>query len=74
MTIVGQPERVTQDRVVALFRDELGYRYLGDRTDRDDIHDPIYGGLLLIWRAVLSRRNPCVTFESRLAESIRVSG
>ena len=32
---VGQPERVTQDRVIALFRDELCYRYLGDWTDRD---------------------------------------
>jgi len=36
MSTVGQPERATQDRVIALFRDELGYRYLGDRTDRDD--------------------------------------
>lgn len=33
---VGQPERTTQDRVVALFRDELCYRYLGDWTDRDE--------------------------------------
>lgn len=32
---VGQSERVTQERVLALFRDELGYRYLGDWTDRD---------------------------------------
>ncbi|MES1243393.1 MAG: HsdR family type I site-specific deoxyribonuclease, partial [Acidobacteriota bacterium] len=35
MSRVGQPERATQDRVIALFRDELGYRYLGDWTDRD---------------------------------------
>ncbi|MCC6269486.1 MAG: HsdR family type I site-specific deoxyribonuclease [Dehalococcoidia bacterium] len=34
MTIVGQPERATQNRVLDLFRDELGYRYLGDWTDR----------------------------------------
>ncbi len=31
---VGQPERATQNRIIALFRDELGYRYLGDWTDR----------------------------------------
>lgn len=30
---VGHSERDTQNRVIALFRDELGYRYLGDRSD-----------------------------------------
>jgi len=32
---IGQPERATQNRIIALFRDELHYRYLGDWTDRD---------------------------------------
>jgi type I restriction enzyme, R subunit len=31
---IGKPERATQDRVIALFRDELKYRYLGDWSDR----------------------------------------
>ena len=35
MSSIGQPERVTQDRVIALFRDQLDYRYAGDWADRD---------------------------------------
>jgi type I restriction enzyme R subunit len=35
MSDVGKPERATQERVIRLFRDELGYRYLGDWTDRE---------------------------------------
>jgi hypothetical protein len=35
MSNIGHPGRVTQNRVVALLRDELCYRYLGDRQDRD---------------------------------------
>jgi type I restriction enzyme R subunit len=34
MSPIGQPERATQTRVIALFRDELHYRFLGDWTDR----------------------------------------
>src|SRR3972149_6146608 len=45
---VGQPERVTQNRVVALFHDELGYRYLGDWTDRDG-NSNIEESLLSAW-------------------------
>src|SRR5262247_2318055 len=35
MSTIGQPERATQQRVISLFREELGYRYLGNWTDRD---------------------------------------
>ncbi|AWN24268.1 restriction endonuclease subunit R [Deinococcus irradiatisoli] len=34
MSTVGQKERVTQDRVVRLFEQQLGYRYLGDWEKR----------------------------------------
>ena len=30
MTSISQPERATQNRVAHLFRDELGYRHLGN--------------------------------------------
>ncbi len=36
LTSVGQIEKKTQQRVVALFRDTLGYAYLGDWIDRED--------------------------------------
>jgi type I restriction enzyme R subunit len=49
---IGSPERATQDRVIALFRDELGYRYLGDWTDREG-NSNIEEELLTAW---LSRR------------------
>ncbi len=48
MNDVGQPERATQNRVIALFRDELRYRYLGDWTDRDG-NSNIEEGLLSAW-------------------------
>ncbi|MDX9788594.1 MAG: HsdR family type I site-specific deoxyribonuclease [Salinivirgaceae bacterium] len=35
MNRIGQSERATQNRIIALFQDELHYRYLGDWSDRD---------------------------------------
>jgi len=35
MSNIGQPERATQNRIIALFQEELGYHYLGDWTDRE---------------------------------------
>jgi len=48
MSDIGKPERATQNRVIALFRDELHYRYLGDWTDRDG-NSNIEEGLLTAW-------------------------
>ncbi len=35
MSYIGQKERATQNRVVKLFRDQLGYKYLGDWQDEE---------------------------------------
>jgi len=34
MNAIGHSERETQNRVIALFRDEFHYRFLGDWSDR----------------------------------------
>lgn len=36
MSKVGQIERITQNRIVALFQAELGYRYLGNWEEREN--------------------------------------
>lgn len=43
------PERKTQNRVIDLFRDDLGYRYLGDWTDRNNsnIEDDLLSAYLI---------------------------
>ena len=48
MNGIGQSERATQNRVIALFRDELDYRYLGDWNDRQG-NSNIDEGLLSAW-------------------------
>lgn len=34
MNDIGKPERATQNRVIQLFKEQLGYTYLGDWSDR----------------------------------------
>lgn len=38
MNNVSKPERATQDRVIELFTQQLGYRYLGNWADREGNH------------------------------------
>jgi type I restriction enzyme R subunit len=50
MNDVGKAERVTQNRVIALFTKELSYRYLGDWSERDgnsNIEDEILSKYLI---------------------------
>ena len=35
MSVIGKSERVTQNRVIKLFRDEQGYTSLGNWQDRE---------------------------------------
>lgn len=50
MSTIGQPERITQKRVIALICDELRYRYLGDWSERQG-NSNIEEGLLTNWLA-----------------------
>lgn len=34
--LIGKPERATQNRIVELFKNELGYRYLGNWEEREN--------------------------------------
>ena len=67
MSNIGQPERATQNRVIALFRDELKYRYLGDWTDREG-NSNIEEGLL---SAFLSRNGYNTAQISRAIYTLR---
>ena len=48
MTSLGQSERATQDRVIALFRDQLDYQYLGNWGDCEE-NTNIEEDLLVPW-------------------------
>ena len=50
MSQVGQRERITQNRVVHFFQQQLGYRYLGDWQDRND-NKNIEHDILIAWLA-----------------------
>ena len=45
MSTIGQPERATQNRVVALVRDELRYRYPGP-TGNSNIEEELLSAWL----------------------------
>ncbi len=47
---IAQPERTTQNRVIALFRDTLGYRYLDDWHEREG-NSNVEEGLLTAYLA-----------------------
>lgn len=51
MSDIGQLERITQNRVIQLFREQLGYEYLGSREDFEDngnIEEPMLRAFLSV--------------------------
>lgn len=60
MSTVGQVERETQNRIVKLFQDELGYSYLGNWEDRSN-NSNIEEGLLTIYLIRKGYNNTLIT-------------
>lgn len=69
MDNIGQIERITQNRVVKLFRDELGYTYLGNWEDREN-NSNIEEGLL---SAYLSRKGYSQTQISKAIYELKTT-
>src|SRR3989338_4243213 len=66
---VGQIERATQNRIVELFRDKLGYEYLGnweDRLDNSNIEE-------LEVRKYLTAQNYSEALISRALDKLRTT-
>jgi type I restriction enzyme R subunit len=66
MNGIGKPERITQDRVIQLFRETLGYDYLGNWEEREG-NSNIESGLL---RKFLREKQGCD--EALVARALHV--
>ena len=71
MSTVGQRERITQNRIVALFRDTLKYSYVGNWEDRSD-NSNIEKNLLV--RFLKDQKIKDVLIEKAIYELERVAG
>ncbi|WP_407311942.1 type I restriction endonuclease subunit R [Desulfosporosinus sp. SB140] len=69
MNTIGQPERVTQNRIIKLFTDELGYTYLGNWEDRSE-NSNIEEGLLL---GYLKKKGYKAAFINKALHELRVT-
>jgi len=59
MSNIGQRERLTQQRAVDLFRNSLGYRYLGNWHDRDNNRN-VEPTLLTTWLQIQGFSEPLI--------------
>ena len=88
MSTVGQPERATQNRVIAPFRDELGYieswgrgiEKIHRECRNHDIEPPVYdfemSGLMLTFRANPAHLQAAAqeTTQERVGEKVGEKG
>ena len=65
MNTIGKAERVTQERVIALFRDQLRYLFLGNWADRENRQ--VEEGLLRAW---LQRRRHSAAQIGRVLDAL----
>ncbi len=68
MDEIGKPERETQRRLIKPFREELGYKYLGDWNDREgnsNIDERIFGAWQCMARAWHRSFRPATNQEKR---------
>ncbi|MEG1681407.1 MAG: type I restriction endonuclease, partial [Stenotrophomonas sp.] len=70
MPTVGQIEKLTQERVIELFTERLGYAYLGNQIDRDNAN--IETSLLADW--LVSRGVSSALIQRALHELSKVAG
>lgn len=69
MSTVGQVERATQNRIIKLFQDELGYTYLGNWEERPN-NSNIEEGLLT---AYLTKKGYSNTLITKALHELRVT-
>ncbi|RYD33521.1 MAG: type I restriction endonuclease subunit R, partial [Verrucomicrobiaceae bacterium] len=73
MSHIGKSERATQNRVIALFRDELKYRFLGDRSDRpnnSNIEENLLSGYLMQAGYTTEQINRAIYFLRHEADNL----
>ncbi|MCK6588948.1 MAG: HsdR family type I site-specific deoxyribonuclease, partial [Polyangiaceae bacterium] len=76
MTAVGELERKTQNRVVKLFIDELGYHYLGNLEDRDNqnIRTGDLENFLFAYQGFAERKNGQILMRRAIDHLVKTAG
>lgn len=76
MNAIGQAERKTQARVLKLFRDDLKYDYLGDRSKAENrnIEQALLEHFLMAHQGYANREDGAVLVRRAISELVKVAG